>query len=74
MRDFCYSVPHRELREELLYQIQGSGAFRRFKHAIQYRGMTEEWYAYRDAAIEEIAIDWLEDAGIPYTREWRELE
>lgn len=69
MRDFCYSVPYRELREELLYKIRGSGAFRRFRRAIEYHGMTEEWYEYRDAAIEKIAIRWLEGAGIPYTRE-----
>jgi len=69
MRDFCYSVPYRALREELLYKIRGSGAFRRFRRTIEYHGMIDEWYAYRDAEIEKIAIDWLEEAGIPYTRE-----
>ena len=58
-----------ELRNELLYRIRGSGAFRRFKDAIHRYGIAEEWYAYREQVLEEIAVSWLEVRGIAYRRE-----
>lgn len=66
MRRFCLSIEDDELREELLYAIQGSGAFRRFKDMIYRRGIKEAWYSYRKAAIEDIAIEWLTEQGIAY--------
>jgi hypothetical protein len=52
----------------LVYQIRGSGAFRRFKDAIRRHGIEDEWYQFRDQALEEIAIEWLESNGIAYTK------
>ena len=69
MERFCYSVEAEELSDELLYQIHGSGAFRRFKDMIHRRGIAEEWYRFRQVALEEIASEWLEAHDIPYTRE-----
>jgi len=31
-------------------------------------GIEEDWYSFRQEAFEKIAIDWLEDNKIPYTR------
>jgi hypothetical protein len=68
MEDFCFSVVDDKIRESLLDKIRGSGAFRRFKDAIQMNGIEEDWYSFRQEAFEKIAIDWLEDNKIPYTK------
>ena len=69
MERFCYSVDDEALSDELLDLIRGSGAFGRFKNAIHRHGIADDWYRYRQAALEEIAIEWLQDNDIPYTRE-----
>lgn len=67
MERFCYEIESTELSNELLFQIKGSGTFQRFKHAIQRYNLTEDWYRYRQKALEKIAIDWLEANSIAYT-------
>ena len=68
MEDFCYAVADDKIREDLLDKIRGSGAFRRFKDAIQMNGIEEDWYSFRQEALEKIAIDWLEANKIPYVK------
>ena len=69
MERFCNSIEDDELSEELNYQIRGSGAFRRFKDAIHRNNIAQEWYRFRQRALEEIAKDWLEANGIGYIRD-----
>lgn len=69
IKHFCYAIEDVNLREEFLYRIRGSGAFRRFKDTIHRRGVADDWYRYRQNALERIAIGWLEANGIAYTRE-----
>lgn len=69
MEDFCSSLEDEGLKEDLLYAIEGRGAFRRFRDSIHRRGIEKDWYQYRDGRLEEIAIDWLEAKGIPFTRD-----
>jgi GAF domain-containing protein len=66
MDDFCRSLENEEVSAELLRAIQGRGAFRRFKDAIQRFGIADRWYAYRDAAFKRIAVDWCEANEIAY--------
>jgi hypothetical protein len=68
MEDFCESLEKPRLRDEMISRIRGSGAFRRFKEGIHYHGIQEDWYRFRQQALEEIAIGWLEDNDIAYTR------
>jgi len=68
MEDFCYAVADDRIREDLLDEIRGSGAFRRFKDAIQMNGIEEDWYSFRQEALEKIAIEWLEANKIPYVK------
>jgi hypothetical protein len=68
MERFCYAIEDPKLSSKLIIQIKGSGAFRRFKDAIRYYGIEDEWYRYRDQALEEIAIAWLESHEIPFTK------
>jgi len=68
MEVFCYSVADDKIRGALLDKIRGSGAFRRFKDALQVSGIEEDWYSFRQDALEKIAIDWLEINQIPYAK------
>src|SRR3972149_6140073 len=63
---FCQSQVDEKLRFALLDLIRGSGAFGRFKDAIQEFEIAQAWYQFRHAAYREIAIDWLEANDIPY--------
>lgn len=68
MREFCDSVDGDSDRNELLDAVHGSGAFRFFRSTADRLGLLEQWYAYRQAAIEQIIIDWLEAHSIPWSR------
>ena len=69
MEEFCLAFEDRQVGEQLLRQIRGSGAFRRFKHAIHSMGIEKAWYEFRRMEIEKLAIEWLEQEGIAYIRE-----
>ncbi len=66
MERFCLGVDDDTLREDLLDTIRGRGAFRRFKGMISRHGLEQAWWAYRDAAFEKIATDFLKMEGIPF--------
>jgi Uncharacterised protein family (UPF0158) len=66
MERFCLSIDDEDMREDLCDAIRGRGAFRRFKDRMQLYGMAEEWYRYRDAALQEIAMAWCAAHGIAY--------
>lgn len=66
MKRFCDEIEDAELSNELLFQIKGSGAFRRFKHAIDRYHIADHWYRYQQKSLEKIAIAWLEANYILY--------
>ncbi len=66
MEDFCYSLEDEGLKGDLLYAIEGRGAFRRFRDTIHRRGIEKDWYKYHDGKLKETAADWLEANGIPF--------
>ena len=66
MKRFADSLADAAVTDELLNAIHGRGAFRRFKDAVHRLGRAEEWYRFREAALEEIAIEFLEAHGIAY--------
>jgi hypothetical protein len=67
IEDFCTSFAPPEVREELMSRIHGSGVFRKFKETIARRGIEEQWYAYRQEALEAVAINWLAANAIEFT-------
>ena len=69
MERFCYAIDDEKVSQDLLDQLRGRGAFRRFKDAIQRHGIADDWYRFRQAALEAMAVAWLEAHHIPYTRE-----
>ena len=66
MERFARSRDNAQERERLLSAIHGSGAFRKFRNSIRQLEIEEDWYAFRQAALEEIARTWLEAHDIPY--------
>ena len=69
MKRFCLSVEDEGHREQLLDAIHGRGAFRHFRSTVERLDRLQDWYDYRDAALKEIAAEWLEAHDIPYVSE-----
>ena len=67
MRHFAESQSNTEHREDLLSAIRGRGAFRLFKSLLPRLNLREEWFRFRAEALEQIASDFLEVNGVPYT-------
>lgn len=68
MEQFGAALENAEASNRILRVIRGSGAFRRFKHTLEELGLWEEWNAFKHAELERIAIEWLEENGVEYSR------
>lgn len=68
MERFAVSLPE-PAQDRVLDVMRGRGAFRRFKDAIHEQGVHDQWYAWRDRALRELAVDFLDAEGIPYVDE-----
>ena len=66
MEEFSQEVRSQKIREDLLHEIHGPGAFRNFKYIIRRDGIEQAWYAFRTDALREIAIDWCEENQIAW--------
>ena len=60
MERFARSLTDAAVSDELQAALHGRGAFRHFKDAVHRLGIADQWYQFRDAALEEIAIEFLE--------------
>jgi hypothetical protein len=54
------------VRQVLLGAIHGSGAFHKFRSAVERLGLLDAWYRFREEAIQQIARDWLENHQLAY--------
>jgi len=61
MEKFSHSQENNEVHDRLIKAISGRGAFRCFKDSIFDLDIEDQWYAYRDKAFKEIAVDWCEE-------------
>ena len=66
MERFCRTLGDDSAQGELLDAIHGTGAFRVFRHTLDRLGRREQWYAYRQTMLEQMARDWLESNRIRY--------
>lgn len=66
MVDFALSLPSTNDRITLERALNGKGAFRRFQDTARQLGLLEEWYAFKQAALEAFAREFLEEEGIPF--------
>jgi hypothetical protein len=74
MEDFCRELEDRQVGQDLLRLIKGSGAFRRFKNAIHEMGIEKAWYDFKQSELEKIAIHWLDENEIPYSRNHDQID
>jgi len=65
---FSHEHPVPRVREKLSDVIKGKGAFRRFNDLITNLGIQDEWNRFEHKWLEDIAVEWLEAEGIPFTR------
>ena len=68
MERYAQSVADGAKAEELFVALRGRGAFRYFKDTVRRLGIADDWYAFRDRAFEEIAVEWCEENGISFER------
>jgi len=66
MEEFSQEQANDRVREALLDAIPGSGAFRMFKSTIRRLGVEKDWYKFRDEALKQIAVEWLEEHHLQY--------
>ncbi len=66
MSRFAYSWEPQAQSDQLLRAIAGKGAFRNFRATIQRLGIENAWYRFRERALADFAIDFLNGNGIPY--------
>ncbi len=64
MERFARSVSGAIAGEALDRSLRGKGAFSRFRSELERLGLRDEWYSYRQAALEEIARAWLKEHGL----------
>lgn len=69
MERFALEYEDQRTSAELLRSIKGKGAFRRFKDAISDLGIQHKWNEFHANEFEALAVEWLDQEGIPYTRE-----
>lgn len=66
MEEFIDSLPNGKLKNDLYRAIRGKGAFRRFKDAVAYHGIREDWFAFEHQAYIEITKRWCRDHDLDY--------
>ena len=66
MEAFVEQVEDVSAREQLYCAIRGRGAFRRFKDAVNELGIREAWFAFKTAALRDIAVAWCREHHIAF--------
>jgi hypothetical protein len=73
MDDFSRSVQSAKVRDELLDAIHGAGAFRNFKSTLRRRRMEQDWFAFREDALQQIARDWCQEQHVTWEETGRRV-
>ncbi|MBX3749248.1 MAG: hypothetical protein KF897_04085 [Opitutaceae bacterium] len=64
MERFIGTVKDAGQADELWRAIKGRGAFRFFKHTAERFGLLDDWFSYRDEAMNRFMLDWAEANGV----------
>ena len=65
LTDFIETLPE-DAQDKLRPQVQGRGAFSRFKNAIIQLEIDQDWYAFKEEMYRKKAIEWCEENEIEY--------
>lgn len=66
MEQYIVQVTDETAYKWLENSIHGRGAFRNFRATLNRFGLTSDWYAFKDKAYREIAIEWCNTYGIAF--------
>ncbi len=66
MDKFALSLENESLQNRLRNTIRKQGAFRHFKDIVHRYDLQDQWHAFKTAALERIAANWLHGHGIAY--------
>ncbi|HML76342.1 MAG TPA: UPF0158 family protein [Anaerohalosphaeraceae bacterium] len=66
MESFVSTIEDVTIFNALSYALKGKHAFRRFKDAVYEYGIEKQWFAYRDSAYKDIAIEWCQENHIDF--------
>ncbi|MBI5641291.1 MAG: hypothetical protein HZA17_12790 [Nitrospirae bacterium] len=65
MKEFCGQLENKELSGQLMQILDGKGAFRRFKDALEtYPRERKSWYAFNAKIAKKEIENWLKSIGI----------
>ncbi|MFC3909058.1 UPF0158 family protein [Legionella dresdenensis] len=64
MENFANSITDKHNQDKLFIALSGKGAFRRFKDTVNFLGIADGWYKYRDDQYKKFALEWCEMNGI----------
>ena len=65
MQDFAQDLPESEAKDRILYDLRGSGAFRRFRDNVHRLFLADAWYTFRDERLSKIARQWADENDVP---------
>jgi hypothetical protein len=68
MERYAQSVADDAKADELFVALRGRGAFRYFKDTVRRLGIADDWYAFRDRAFEQLAVEWCDENGVAFER------
>lgn len=69
MRNFAQTMTDPAVLREMQDALYSRRMYRAFKDVIYRYEVQDSWFAFRHAALETIAIEWLEDNEIEFTRD-----
>lgn len=61
MERFIGTVTDARIADQLWSAIKGKGAFRHFKDTAGRLGLIDDWYRYREEAMNRFMLDWAEE-------------
>ncbi len=61
---FCETIREKKQQDKLHKAIRGKRAFRDFQTTIGKLGLEDRWIGFRNRALEEIALRWLQEHDI----------
>lgn len=66
MEDFADQVKDEHKREVLYRALNRLHPFSGFRYAIEYTGLLQDWYHFRDEWYEEKAEEWMKNNGVDF--------
>lgn len=65
IEEFIYTKVEESIRDEVLYEVSGRGAFSKFRTFLEHHSEYKDaWYEFESENLRRIAVEWLNSIGI----------